>query len=70
MCHFIYVQNELADEKILKRTFTAISKTKHELCLHSKELLALYLAFNSTTDSQILIDHYKCIINLLKHSKR
>lgn len=26
-------------------------------CLHNKEVLALYPAVNSTTDTQILVDH-------------
>lgn len=31
--------------------------TKHEPCLHDQELLTLYLAYNSKTDSQISIGH-------------
>lgn len=32
-------------------------KTGHKPCLYDKELLALYLAFNSPTDSQNSVDN-------------
>lgn len=34
---------------------TNVTKTRHELCLHNKELLALYLAYNSTRVTKILL---------------
>lgn len=36
-------------------------KTWHEHCVHTKELWALYIDYNSITDTQILVDHLKCI---------
>lgn len=70
-CLFMY-QNESADRKIrLKRTFIGIlnqckKKKRHEPCLHYKEVWAPYLANNFLTDTQILIDHEKCIIQELE----
>lgn len=39
------------------------AKPDSKPCLHGKELLALYLAYNFTNDFQILIHnyYYKCI---------
>lgn len=37
------------------------TKTGHVPCLHGKELRSLYLANNSTTNSQISFNHKKCI---------
>lgn len=43
------------------------TKTEHEPSLHDQELRALYLAYYSTTDSQISFDNYmyKCISKAL-----
>lgn len=38
-------------------------------CLHNKELPALYLAHNSTTDTQIKVDHQECITKVLQTIK-
>lgn len=37
------------------------TKTEHEPCLQDKEMWALYLAYNFTIDSEMSVDHYKCI---------
>lgn len=41
------------------------TKTSIELCFNSRELRALYLAYNSMNDRQILIDYKKCLTEAL-----
>lgn len=37
------------------RKIEPMQQTRHELCLHNKELLAVYLAYNSTSVTKILL---------------
>lgn len=39
-------------------------------CLQNKELPALYLAHNSTTDTRIIVDHQECITKALQTIKK
>lgn len=61
-CLFICEINWQKEKRARKRTFTGllnqIQKTWHERCLHKKEYcLTLCFAYNSISDSQILVDH-------------
>lgn len=38
-------------------------KTWHEPWGHNKELLDLFLVYNSTTDTEIFADYYKPLLN-------
>lgn len=64
-CLFICEINWQKEKRARKRTFTGLSvfiepntKTCHGRCLHKKEYcLTLCFAYNSISNSQILVDH-------------